>query len=165
MADLSSDTDGRIREVIERQSPTVYRLAYASMKNRSDAEDIFQEVFLRYLKAKPDFASAEHEKAWFIRVAANCAKRLFASAWRRRVVALEEEPPAPSPEAAELSLALFELPAKYRLPLHLFYYEGYATEEIAVLLGLKPSALRMRLSRGRAMLREKLKGEYFDESP
>ncbi|MBQ2448575.1 MAG: hypothetical protein II270_00910 [Peptococcaceae bacterium] len=73
----------------------VYRLAYARMQNRHDADDIFQEVFLRYIRRAPVFESYEHGKAWFLRTTINCCKNMWMSAWRRKTTALtdaEEQP-------------------------------------------------------------------------
>ena len=113
-------------EAVAQYGSAVYRLAYAMTRSRSDADDVFQEVFLRLHRSAPDFANEEHRRAWLLRVTANCARSLLASPWRMRT-------------------------------LHLFYYEGYQTEEIARILGRSPSTVRAQLTRARQKLRTLLK--------
>ena len=147
-----------LRQVMERYGDIVYRLALAQTHSSHDADDVFQEVFLRYLRAAPVFREEEHRKAWLLRVTENCCKKLHGSFWRRHTVALSEALPAQNPEEGELLGLLEGLPPKYRAVLHLYYYEGYATEEIAAILGRSPGTVRSQLSRGRALLRDAWKG-------
>lgn len=147
-----------LRQVMERYGDMVYRLALAQTHSSHDADDVFQEVFLRYLRAAPAFREEEHRKAWLLRVTVNCCKKLHGSFWRRHTVALSETLPAQNPEEGELLGLLEGLPQKYRAVLHLYYYEGYATEEIAAILGRSPGTVRSQLSRGRALLRDAWKG-------
>ncbi|MBM6887731.1 RNA polymerase sigma factor [Pseudoflavonifractor phocaeensis] len=147
-----------LRQVMERYGDMVYRLALAQTHSSHDADDVFQEVFLRYLRAAPAFREEEHRKAWLLRVTVNCCKKLHGSFWRRHTVALSETLPAQNPEEGELLGLLEGLPPKYRAVLHLYYYEGYATEEIAAILGRSPGTVRSQLSRGRALLRDAWKG-------
>lgn len=147
-----------LRQVMERYGDMVYRLALAQTHSSHDADDVFQEVFLRYLRSTPAFLEEEHRKAWLLRVTVNCCKKLHGSFWRRHTVALSETLPAQNPEEGELLGLLEGLPQKYRAVLHLYYYEGYATEEIAAILGRSPGTVRSQLSRGRALLRDAWKG-------
>lgn len=142
---------------VERYGAMVYRLAYAQLRSRQDADDIFQEVFLRYHRAAPPFESEEHRKAWLLRVTANCAKSLAASPWRKRHIALEDVYAYDQPEESGLDAALAQLPSKYRAVIHLYYYEGYNTEETARILGLKPSTVRAQLTRARQTMARLLK--------
>lgn len=142
---------------------TVYRLAYAQTRNQHDADDIFQEVFLRVAQNRPVFDSESHEKAWILRVTLNCLKSHWRAAWRRHDVPLDERIPFPAPEERALDKALRQLSPKYCAAVHLFYYEGYSAEEIAHMTGEKPSTIRTRLTRARAQLRDLLKGESDDE--
>ncbi|WP_373166009.1 RNA polymerase sigma factor [Agathobaculum sp. Marseille-P7918] len=142
---------------------TVYRLAYAQTRSQHDADDIFQEVFLRVAQNRPVFDSESHEKAWILRVTLNCLKSHWRAAWRRHDVPLDERIPFPAPEERALDNALRQLSPKYRAAVHLFYYEGYSAEEIARMTGEKPSTIRTRLTRARAQLRDLLKGESDDE--
>lgn len=142
---------------------TVYRLAYSQTRSQHDADDIFQEVFLRVAQNRPVFDSESHEKAWILRVTLNCLKSHWRAAWRRHDVPLDERIPFPAPEERALDNALRQLSPKYRAAVHLFYYEGYSAEEIARMTGEKPSTIRTRLTRARAQLRDLLKGESDDE--
>lgn len=145
--------------IIRQYADMVYRLAYAQTRSKSDADDIFQEVFLRYIQRKPDFASEEHCKAWFLRVTVNCAKKHWGSWWFRHTAPLEESITFPDPEESRLDEALKILPPAYRTAIHLFYYEGYSTAEIARITGSRESTVRTRLTRARKKLAEALKGD------
>lgn len=149
------DTTG----AVDRWGPAVYRLACAVTGSRSDADDVFQEVFLRYHRAAPDFESAAHEKAWLLRVTANRCKSLLCSPWRKRSVPLEDVYACPGPEESAVTEALAALPSRDRMLLHLYYYEGYRTEEIAGLLGRKSATVRSQLTRARQKLALLLKEE------
>lgn len=151
-------------EVIRRNSDMVYRLAYSLVKTRADADDIFQEVFLRYMQNAPAFQGAEHEKAWFLRVTMNCCKNFWKSPWTRRRVALECEEMEQGGlfceldgDSAALVDAVKQLSKKYRIVIHLFYYEELSIEEIAKLTNAKASTVRTRLTRARRQLRSLLK--------
>ena len=149
------DTTG----AVDRWGPAVYRLACAVTGSRSDADDVFQEVFLRYHRAAPDFASPTHEKAWLLRVTVNRCKSLLASPWRKRSIPLEDVYACPGPEASAVAEALAALPPGDRTLLHLYYYEGYRTEEIARLLGRNGATVRSQLTRARQKLGRLLKEE------
>ena len=153
-----SDTN-ETEAAIRAYAPMVYRLCYAQTRCKSDADDVFQEVFLRYVRAKPRFQSEEHRKAWLLRVSVNCLKKHAASAWMRKTVPLDEALPSPQPEESGLAEALGTLPQRYLAAVHLYYYEGLSTEQIAGILGVRPSAVRTRLTRARRMLQEILKEE------
>lgn len=139
----------------------VYRLAYARTGRRDDAEDVTQEVFLRLVRSAPDFRDEEHRKAWLLRVTVNCAGDLFRSPWRKRHRPLEEADSLAAPEQEESGVldAVHALPERYRAVVHLFYYEELSVAEIADILGKSQGAVRTRLSRARALLREFLEEE------
>lgn len=145
-------------EIIEKYSNMVYRMAYSMVKNRYDAEDIHQEVFMKYLKKCPVFENGDHEKAWFLRVTVNCCKNLWKSTWFQRVTGLEETEASLQQEDAhdELIDTVKKLPQKYRAVIHLFYYEELSIEEISGVLGEKPSTVRTQLTRARGKLKELL---------
>ena len=144
-------------ELARAYAPAIYRLAYARTGSRADAEDIMQEVFVRLLRAEPDFADRAHARAWLLRVAANCANDWFRAPWRRREGPLSESLPAPEHEDGGVVEAVLALPAKYRTAVHLYYYEELSVAEIAKITGKSESAVKSRLFRARAMLREALK--------
>lgn len=148
--------------IVRQYADMVYRLAYSYVRCRSDAEDIFQETFFRCARKHPVFENEEHCKAWLIRVTVNCAKNYLNSAWKRHTQPLEGTDFADAPqEERRLDEALRELSPKYRAVIHLYYYEGYSTEEIAGMLGRTPSAIRSRLKRAREQLKKLLKEELL----
>ena len=141
-----------------RYAGDVFRLAYARTGSRADAEDVMQETFVRLLRARPAFAEPEHARAWLLRVAANCANDWFRAPWRRREGPLEDALPAPEePEPGGVMEAVLALPAKYRIPIHLYYYEELSVAEIAKIMGKSEGAVKSRLFRARALLRDMLK--------
>lgn len=144
-------------QLARQYGPAVFRLAYARTGSRADAEDIMQEVFVRLLRAGPDFADRAHARAWLLRVAANCANDWFRAPWRRREGPLTDSLPAPEHEDGGVVEAVLALPAKYRTAVHLYYYEELSVAEIAKITGKSESAVKSRLFRARAMLREALK--------
>lgn len=160
--------------VITAYSDMVYRLAYAMMKNRSDADDVYQEVFLRYIRRRPVFQSPEHARAWMLRVTVNCCKNHWKSPWADgRMSSLEEheQSESPDPESQvlerrqqeELRQRIGELPEGYRLVIHLYYYEELSTVEIARLLHRRTSTVRTQLARAREKLRALLdESRYAD---
>jgi len=164
MNEGSQRTGDSVHEVISAYAGMVYRLAYARTGNRADAEDVFQEVFLKYCAAGKEFASEEHRKAWLIRATVNASADVFRSAWRRLVRTAAEVPETPAaPEKSARSEALMEalrrLPGRDRAVIFLYYYEEMRTEEIAEALGMKPSTVRSRLARARCKLKRLLAGK------
>lgn len=159
---------GEMDAIIDRYQNTVYGLALARTGNRADADDVFQEVFLAYCQCGKVFRDEEHRKAWLLRTTINQSRRVTSSSWRQKTVPLSEREDIPvrfrEPEENTVWEALQSLVEDYRLPIYLFYFQGLSTQEIAKALAIRPGAVRMRLTRGREQLREKLKGEYFDES-
>lgn len=148
----------KIDSIIDRYADMVYRLALNQMKNEPDAQDVFQEVFLRLVKSAPQFESEEHIKAWLIRVTINCSKTNLMSAWRRHTQALENDECIA--EQKEESIGLLEelkkLPKKYRTVLYLFYYEELSIKEIAETTNQKEATIKSQLSRGRKLLKGEL---------
>lgn len=148
--------------LFEAYADTVYRLAFLRTKSAADADDVLQEVFLRALRAKPNWNDREHQKAWFLKVTVNCSKSLLTSAWRRHTVPEDETLLAEMQTTTEVYPYVLALPVKYRTVVHLYYYEGYKVAEIAKMLGASENAVKSRLFRARDMLREQLKGEFQD---
>ena len=148
--------------LIKRYADMVYRLAFARTGSRYDADEIFQEVFLRYLKKRPVFESKEHAKAWFLRVTVNCSNTFLSSVWQKRTEGLYTELPFEDKETRELFEELQKLPPKYREVIHLFYYEDLSVEEIASALHRKSATVRTQLTRARAMLKNILEEEAYE---
>lgn len=158
MEEELSHTDAET--VIQFYSNMVYRLAFSQTKNQSDADDVFQEVFMRYIKKMPQFESENHRKAWLIRVTINCAQKLWAAPWRKKTVPLDENMIFERKEDSDLYEDLQKLPMKYRAVIHLFYYEDLSIQEISTVLRRKPSTVRTQLTRARNQLREQFKEDY-----
>ena len=155
-------TDDCVDEVINLYLNMVFRLAFARIRNKHDAEDITQEVFLRYISKPRIFESEEHRRNWLIRVTINRSKTLWTDLFRK-TVPLDESIPFIEKEHKDLFEYLVLLPKKYRTVVHLFYNEEFSIKQISVALNAKESTVRTWLTRARAMLREKLKGDYFNE--
>ena len=144
----------------ERYMGLVYRVALNCVGHPADADDVTQNVMLRTFRSAPEFEGEEHARRWLIRVTVNESRRLLTAPWRRRTVALEELEgalPAQPREDLELLEQVLALPAKYRLPLYLYYYEGYSVEEVGRLTGRKASTVQTQLARGRERLKNLLK--------
>lgn len=143
----------------------ILRLSYTYLKSTYDAEDICQTVFLRYLTSAPQFESPEHEKAWILRTAANACKDILKSAWRTRTCDIEACAEIPAPDMADdvVLSAVQTLPDKYRMPIYLYYYEGYQIREIAEILGERAATINTRLDRGRKHLKKMLGGNYCEQ--
>ena len=159
-------SDAFLCEAMEACGDAVYRLALCRMGSRADAEDVYQEVFLRLLRDTTDFRDEEHLKAWLIRVTLNRCSDLRRSAWFRRTAPLEAAPDAAAPEdtdQADLWHAVARLPDELRTVIHLHYVEGYRTEEIAPLVGCRPATVRTRLHRARKQLKLDLEGMDDEE--
>ncbi|HJA25529.1 MAG TPA: sigma-70 family RNA polymerase sigma factor [Candidatus Fournierella merdigallinarum] len=148
-------------QALEYYGPLVLRTAFGLVKNMQDAEDISQEVFLTLLKKDPAFESPAHQQAWLLRCAINRCKSHFRSAWQRRTDALDEGLSVPfTPAESEVMKAVGDLPMKYRQVIYLHYIQGYSTGEIAKLLDLNQNTVLSQLARGRALLKNTLKGEF-----
>ena len=144
---------------VKTHATSLVRLAFTYTKNVQDAEDIVQDVFFTYLEKAPHFVDDAHEKAWLIRVTANkCTDALRKS--KNAPLPLNEEILSLPPEEHTLLSAVLELEDKYRLPLHLYYYEGYSIVEIARILHASPGTVGSWLQRGRALLKKQLGGEF-----
>ena len=141
------DTRGAI---VEAHSRTVWRIALSHTRRVDAAEEVFQEVFLRFFEKEREFQNDEHLKAWLIRTTLICCKRYQSALYQHTTLNLEE------------IRSLAALPEKYRLPIQLHFMEGLSAEECAHALGLRLGTFRMRLTRGKRMLKELLKGEGID---
>ena len=157
-------TPAELGQVMDKYGTMVYRLAFSQLRNGTDADDIYQEVFLRYYRKRPKFESEEHRRAWLLRVTLNTAKSYVTSAWFRHTVPLEEGLYLEAPETRDLSEALGALKPMDRTLLHLFYFEELSVREMAQLLDRKESTVRTQLTRARQRLGTILKGEEDYES-
>lgn len=151
-----------IEEILNTYGDRLYRLCFLMLQNEADAQDAVQETLLRYLEKAPAFRDAEHEKAWLLRVAANRCRDMLRFRSRHRSMDADTLELA-APDAPDKSIldALTRLPEKFRLVLLLHYVEGCKVEQIAKTIGATPSAVKMRLQKGRQMLGEIYRKEYL----
>ena len=155
-------TEQEFQQVADRYLNMAYRLALNWLRNPADAEDAVQNAMLRLWRTDTDFQGEEHIRHWLVRVTVNECKRIALHPWRRRSVPLEEANRSPAfgaPHHRELFREVMALPEKYRVPLYLYYYEGYSVAEVGELLNMKPATVETRLSRARAKLKTMLTEE------
>lgn len=158
-------TEAQAKQAIELYADMVRRICFIYLKNHTDVEDIFQDVFLKYVLYDSDFENREHEKAWFARVTINCCKDLIKSFFRKNVSSLddvEQNKLAIKDEYSEVVDAVVKLPDKYKTVIYLFYYEGYSAVEIGKILKKNENTIYTWLSRGKKMLKDILGGDYLE---
>lgn len=154
------------QELVTLYQSSLFAAAFNVCKNAQDAEDVVQDTFIQYYISNKEFDNEQHIRAWLIRVAINMAKNVNRTFWRQNKLSLEdymESLTFETPEDEHLFETVMSLPEKYRIVIHLFYYEDYAVSEIADILKLSQSNVKVRLSRGREMLRKVLKEEWDDD--
>lgn len=154
-----SDNHADMNDVLKNYADMIYKLALSRMKNIPDSEDVFQEVFFRYLKNNTQFQSEEHKKAWLIRVTINVSNKILSSAWRRKTVPFKDNSVF-NPEENFVYNSIIELPIKYRTVMHLHYYEDMTISNISSVLKTKESTIKSQLLRAKALLKKKLEGDY-----
>lgn len=150
-------------EAFRRYGDRVFTAAFSVCRNREDADDVVQDTFIKYYTKAEDYIDESHLKAWLLRVAINRAKDLNGAFWRRNRVSWEEymeELEFVQPEDKSLFQAVMGLPGKYRLVIHLFYYEEYSIAEIAALLRSTQGTVKAQLSRGRKLLKSMLTEDW-----
>ena len=167
---------------IDQYADMLFKLSFLKLQNVQDAEDVVQEVFYQYVKRQDNFEGDEHEKAWLIKVTLNACRKVWHSAWNRHrcqtgdgeagrellnaggfsqeSAAGPEESIVDQEERQMLLRAVRELPVRYREVIHLFYYEELSVREIAGVTGRKESTVTSQLTRGRVLLKKRLKEEY-----
>ena len=148
-----------IERIISLYSDSVLKTAFSYVKNTCDAQDIAQDVFVSLIYRKKPYMSEEHIKAWLLRVTINKSKNFLKSSWHTKRSKMPEFLPCLDEEENFLLSEIMKLDAKYRIPLHLFYYEGYSIKEIAEILKKKPSTVGSYLDRGRKKLKDILGGD------
>ena len=155
-------TNGCAREAVEKYGDMLYRICLVMLKNSADAEDAVQETFIKFVQKSTTFENEGHEKAWLITVATNKCRDMLRYRNRHRTES-EELLQGYFIEQYDSGIleALSELDEKYRIILVLFYVEQYKIDQISKITGVSVSAVKMRLSRGRKLLREKYRKEYI----
>lgn len=155
-------SEEEVNHALEKYADMIRRVCFYHLKNHADTEDVFQNVFLKYMLYDGVFASAEHEKAWLLRVAINECKDFLKSFFRRSMAPLEAvaELEAQLPDDhREVLEAVLSLPKQYKDVIYLHYYEGYTASEIGKILGKKENTVYSLLSRGRGILKKELGGD------
>lgn len=155
-------SEQQVNNAVEKYADMIKRICFYHLKNQADTEDVFQNVFLKYMLRDKPFFDEEHEKAWLIRVTINACKDYLKSFFRRNTVPLEQlnEIAMTVPEDhRDVLEAVLSLPDKYKDAIYLYYYEGYSVSEIGNLLGKKENSVYSLLSRGRALLKERLESD------
>lgn len=160
---LQANEEMNYQKTVEKYSNMVYRLAYFYTNSKYDADDIYQDVFLKYLQNKKQYENEEHKKAWLIKVTINRCKKMWLSSWKRKIVPLNDnEIKFEMEEDIGLYNEIKKLPKKYRVVIHLFYYEQYSIKDISKILGQKESTIRTWLTRARKLLKKQIKEEDFN---
>lgn len=148
-----------VEEAFRLYGDRVFSAAFSICRNREDADDIVQDTFLKYYTKQIDYIEESHLKAWLLRVAINRARDITGAFWRRNRVSWEDymdELEFAEPEDRSLFEAVMRLPEKYRIVIHLHYYEEYSIEEISATLHSAPGTVKSQLSRGRKLLKSML---------
>ena len=158
----SSRQEDSFEMLVTEYENMLYRTALSILGNIAEAQDIVQDVFIKLYEHTGMFVSKEHEKAWLLRVTINLCKNKLRSCWWRKSAPLLETIPAKDEEQHELLEYVLSLPAKYRTVIHLYYYEGYSTKEIADITDQKETTVRSLMSRARTQLKEKLDMDNFN---
>lgn len=155
------DSERDIRDVVMKYSNMLYRICIVILCNEQDVQDAIQDTFCRYLEKRPDFHDEEHEKAWLIKVATNICRDMIRFRIRHPKISIEEvENTLAAPEDREILKELLELPVKQKTAIYLHYVEGYKVKEVANILGITESAVKLRLLRGREQMRQTWKEGY-----
>lgn len=151
-------TDQQFVPLAQRYMDTIFRIAYSYLRSQADADDVTQDVLIQLYKTETAFESDDHLKHWLIRVTVNRCKNIFRSPWRKveDIADYENSLTFDAPEHRELFDAVMALDKRYRLPVLLYYYEGYSQKEIAGLLDIPEETVRTRLFRARGKLKTTL---------
>ena len=160
-ADRCEAVNRQAERLLDDFGDSILRLAYSYLHSIEDAEEVLQDTLVQFLKTAPVFLNKAHEKAWLLRVAANLSKNRLSYNKLRQTDELNEELTAEGRE--DLSFvwdAVRQLPVQYREAVHLFYYEGLSTRQIASVLNRSEATIRSDLHRGREQLKRILKEAY-----
>ncbi|MBQ8195768.1 MAG: sigma-70 family RNA polymerase sigma factor [Oscillospiraceae bacterium] len=155
------DTERLFSQAVEKYSDMVTGLCLVRLGNRQDAEDCYQNVFLKLYKNRRLLENdGEHLKAWLIRVAINECKNHYRFRSRHQTESLESVTSFYEDEHdRSLISRVMELPPLYREVIYLHYYTGYSVKELSCLLKVTQNTVKSRLKRGRDMLKELLSEE------
>ena len=148
-------------QVLKKHADAVTRVCIVHCGNQTDAQDCFQNVFLKLYQSDIDFESEAHIRAWLIRVAVNDCTDWYRQFWKRRIILTDEFPDNNSEIAQEQDDSvisyLMKLPFKYRRILYCHYYEDKKISEMATELKLSENTVKTQLVRGRELLKRNIK--------
>ena len=157
-------TKDYISDLLDKYSDMVLRIAYTYLKNRADAEDIVQDVFLRIIDKKPSFNDESHEKSWLIRATITMCKNKVNMFWNKNKCSIDDVQEFAVSDKYNTDTSVFQavmaLGEKYRVVVYMYYYEGYSTPEIADVIGKNETTIRSLLHRARNKLKDMLKEDY-----
>lgn len=157
-------TKDYISDLLDKYGDMVLRIAYTYLKNRADAEDIVQDVFLRIIDKKPSFNDENHEKSWLIRATINMCKNKVNLFWNKNKCSIDDVQEFAVSDKYNTDTSVFQavmaLGEKYRVVIYMYYYEGYSTPEIADVIGKSETTIRSLLHRARNKLKDMLKEDY-----
>ena len=157
-------TQEHISELVDQYGDMVLRLSYTYLKNKADAEDVVQDVFLKIIEKNPDFHDKAHEKSWIMKVTVNTCKNKLNLFWNKNKRSIDEVAEIAADDTyhtdSNTLKAVMSLPDKYRIAIYLYYYGGYSTPEISKLIGKSETTVRSLLHRARNRLKKLLKEEY-----
>ena len=162
-------TEEQFNERYERYSNMIFKIFILNLKNIADAEDVTQEVFLKLMcQANTEFVDADHEKCWIIRVTINLCKDKIKSFWNKNRNNIEDYQELCMDNLFEVDYhdleilqKIMKLPHKYKSVIHLYYYEGYSVKEISSILNCGESTIKMRMKRGREILKIEMEEEIW----
>lgn len=162
----------KINQTIEKYYNMVYRVALNRMHSDVQAQDISQEVFLRYLKHKDELENEEHIKNWLLRVAVNCCNKFYNSAWVRNGLYFNDiisqdgivnSTMFTTYDTYNIESDILEtvksLPEQYSSMIRLFYFEDLSVQEISLYTGLNENTVKTKLRRARLLLKECMKSK------
>lgn len=159
MVNIDNET---LTQVYSRNFSTIYKVALLYLGNKHDAEDVVQEVFMKYIDKAPSLHDAGYEKAWLITVAKNLCINHKKSFWQSHREELKDDIIPVQAERYEEQIEVLEelkkLKGKYRVVIYLYYYEGFTAREIAKMISKNESTVQTWLARGRKNLGESLGG-------
>lgn len=153
----------KIDEIIELYANMILQIAYQNLFNKSDAEDVTQEVFIKIVNNLKEIKNKEHLKAWIIRVTINLCKDYNKNFWNKKTIAIDEELKYFDKENQDVFKKLLKLSPEYRNIIYLYYYQGYKINEIAEILSMNPNIVSSYLTRARKELKNILEdgGEIY----
>ena len=162
--DPGSGRNEAIERLVKEWQLPLLRLCYIQLHDKALAEDAVQETFVKAFRGWYQFRGQSSEKTWLTKIAVNTCTDLQRGAWFRhtdRRVTPEMLPEAiiqPTETNLDLTLAVMNLPKKYREAIMLYYYQDMDVREIGAVLGIAQSSVSNRLKKGRELLRKALEG-------